>query len=162
MKKLNTVAILVALVTLVFAYFYWQTNSDPTQMLIARNVPVPKNALATNSVHGGTFAQYLFVRFELNPGELKKYRTLLPGGIPLNAPSGIQIVTKDIDSAELWDLSDRKIHIKSTINEGHLLWWNIELIKNGTYHHKELEDACWYEIFIDEDNSVVYISWHYS
>ncbi len=162
MKKLDTVAIVVVLAILLFTYFYWQTNSDPTQMLIERNVPVPQNAIATNSVHGGTFAQYLYVRFDLNHDELDEFRTHLPDGIFLNAPEGIQVVKLDTNSSELLEFSDRKIHIKSTVNEEHLLWWDIDLIKNGTYHHKELGDACRYEIFIDADNSVVYISWHYS
>lgn len=160
-RKFATVLIVIGAT---FVAIYWFTRPDPIEMLIERNVPVPADAVATNSEYGGTFAQYLFVRIELTTDELHQYLQVLPDGISLNSPSGLQVVKTDLSDAEMMQLIEQgtEMRFKHVVNGGYLSWWQIDSITNGTYHQQELENACSYEIFVDEDKSVVYIYWHYS
>lgn len=170
LSTLNTVSRIQLFTFLAFCAFiggaliYAYSPPNAMAMLRERNVPTPVIAEVTNTEHGGLFAKYLFVRMELKPEELANYRKSLPDSIPLNVPSGIQVVTADLSDSEVMKLIEQKteIRMKHRFNNGYLPWWGIDLIENGTYHHQELADACGYEVFIDDDNSVVYVYWHYS
>lgn len=140
---------------------YLFTRPNPIDMLVERGVPVPLNAVATNSNYGGLFAKYLFVRTELTPDQLVDYRTSLPTAIQLNVDGGMKIVSTDLTNDEMMSLIESETEMRFKHGPP-LHWWNIDLIENGTYHHKELENACGYEIFIDNDSSTVFIYWHYS
>lgn len=155
-----TISISLAVLAVVFLFHFMRPG--PLAMLVERGVPVPENVRVTNSEHGGSFAQYLFVRLELDKDSLKKYRQDLPAGRPLNAPSGIRVVKDDLSDSEMMKLIDEKIRFKHVVNGGYLPWWEIDRITYGTHHEKELANACRYEIYIDDDNSVVYIYWHHS
>jgi len=130
-------------------------------MLVERGVPVPSNAAAINSNYGGLFAKYLFVRTELSPDQLVEYRKSLPIGIQLNVDGGVKIVSTGLTDNEMMSLIENETEMRFK-HAPPLRWWNIDLIENGTYHQKELENACGYEVFIDNDSSTVYIYWHYS
>ncbi len=161
MPRTIKIAIIVTLAISAAYVAYLCTHPDPIDMLVERGVPAPSNANVTNSDYGGLFAKYLFVRVELNTGDLIEYRKTLPAGIALNTVGGVQIVTTDLRDAEMMRLIEQGTEIR--LKHGpRLRWWNIDLIKNGTYHQQELEGACSYQVFIDNDESVVYIYWHYS
>jgi len=161
MKRIAKITIFVTAAVSAALIAYLCTRPDPIDMLVQRGVPVPVNATATNSDYGGFFAKYLFVRTELQPGALKEYQNRLPAGVALNSAGGVQVVTADLTDAEIMKLIEQETEMRFKHGPP-LHWWKIDLIKNGTYHQQHLEDACGYEVFIDNDESVVYIYWHYS
>ena len=161
--RMRTARIIIAMAVLACvaypAYLLMQPN--PSAMLVERHVPVPSGVRASNFEYGGIFAKYLFVRFQLTEDQMDGYRELLPDGLTLNSPSGAKVVSRELSTEETLKLIEQDT--KPLFRAGPKIeWWNIDEIKMGTYHFMELENPCGYEVFLDSDESIAYVYWHYS
>ena len=161
--RMRIARIIIAMAVLACVAYpaYLLMRPDASAMLEERHVPVPSGVRASNFEYGGIFAKYLFVRFQLTEDQMDGYRELLPDGLTLNSPSGAKVVSRELSTEETLKLIEQDT--KPLYRAGpKIKWWNIDEIKTGTYHFMELENPCGYEVFLDSDESIAYVYWHYS
>ncbi|MEM9410258.1 MAG: hypothetical protein AAGA30_04040 [Planctomycetota bacterium] len=117
----------------------------------------------TDSTSGGLFAKFLYVRMEATPEAVETYREKIPSGKRLNQPGGMMILSEDLPDEEMYKLFEQDTQFEyHDSDDSFVPWWKIELIQNGTFHYQEFPNACGYKIYIDDDESVVYVYWHHS